>query len=671
MIKNLKDNLISAQTKLELEKFLGLLEKYDIQMMRDLYQVDRDEYEALALLLREKILALVLQKGDIGESFYLITYLLFAPIEDFSEDERFYPFIQTAQACFLSQGLGEIENLMLLELEVLCLILNGKSKQAIKRYIQGISHLEIHTSAIGKASDFIRRYFPQMGIGIEIFLESVKELLSPSYYTALPLLRARSILNWQLHCFWNVPTFFNHRSWLSLYPLWRELFYFYLKDSKVESLDHAMYFQFFIYHMCGNSYSSQEEWRQFCIQIDKEASRRYEEFGKEHHLGVAEDVEVQTQGGKIVIGILRDRLVENSPYKVEYSFLKQLLSSKEFKEKYIIKIFLMSLLEKSDNDQKTLQSYRNLGIEIFDAGEELNAKGFYNSHLQKALKLNELIRKERVEILISPNNGYGISDFVLSVRSARKQIFWSHGNFVYDIPAIDCAITHICGNSTQIKHEGRVFVGVPVVMDQEFYNPLVAQDLIEQYRAQYPKDKRILGTIGRLTKIDSLPYLRMLVRIMQEFPQTIYLACGSGNIEEIKDKLRSILGKDYTSFMQRFYFCGYVNSAIYGHIIDFWPDSFPMEQGESRIEYVAKGNLSLILAKNPSMVKKEWKTMAIDEEDYYQKACFLLSLDSKQRQSLLDEMMGGLKRYNQTREELGVKSFMDCLDAETSHSHGI
>lgn len=668
MIEILQKNVDSIQSKTQLEAFFSKLQTYDLGMMQGLSQAYTQEYLDLALSLRSKIIEVILQKGDVGESFYLISYLVFAPIEGkIDEAYELETFIQTSRTYFLQDGLGEIENLMLLELEVLCLILNAQAKQAIRRYIQGISHLEIHLGVMGKASEFIRQNFPKMGITMESFLESMSEILKPSYYTSLSLTRARSILNWQLHCFWNIQTFFNHRSWLNLYPLWRELFYFYLKSPKIDDLDHAVYMQFFIYHMCGNSYSSQAQWKEFCLEIDQPACKRYIAFGKEQNLAFKE----QKSKAKILIGILRDRLVENSPYKVEYSFLKQLLQNEDFKARYQIKIYLMGLLEKSDNDIAVIQQYQDLGIEIADVGKECNLKGFYNSHLQKALKLNEWIRQDGVEVLISPNNGYGISDFILAVASARVQVFWSHGNFVYDVPNLDCKMTHICGNSTRIKHEDNTFLGIPVVMDQKFYNPLIHQEVIDHYRAKYPQDKVVLGTIGRLTKIDSLPYLKSVVTLMQEFPETIYLACGSGNLKEIQNKLRLILGGEYESFMQRFYFCGYVDSAIYGHLIDLWLDSFPMEQGESRIEYVAKGKLSLVLVKNPQNIQKEWITMAVNEEDYMQKARYLLGLNPEQKQKLIQEIMGGLQRYNETRKDLGVKTLLEYLDAKTSHSNGL
>lgn len=653
------------QSKSEIEQFIHSLKEHQLPFFEELYATSPKEYSDFALSLRESILQNILKNGDVGNTFYLLLYLLFYPLQGkIPQEMGLESFIQTAKSHFLAQGLGDFENQMLLELEVLCLILDAKCEEAIKRYIQGISHLGIHSATSGSSAEFIREYFPKMQISMQTFLNAMSGVLDREYYCSLSLMQRRSILNWQLHCFWNVSSFFNHRSWLNLYPLWRELFYWHLQNGSVENMDHAVYMQFFIYHMCGNSFSSQEQWREFSKEIDEFASTYYASFASTQSLPQARE----RSEGKITIALLRDRIVENSPYKVEYSFLKQLLSNQEFSKKYTIKIYLMSLLEKSENSQSAIESYQRLGIEICDVAPYCNQRGFYNSHLQKAMLLREMMIQDNVQILLSPNNGYGISDFLIASRVAKKQIFWSHGNFVYDVPNLDGRITHICGNEVELKREGYEFVGIPVVMDNAFYNPPISSELIAQARAKFPQDKLILGTIGRLTKIDSLPYLSMLVRIMKEFPNTIYLACGSGNTEEIKQKLKEILGSEYEEFMQRFYFCGYVNNVIFGHIIDFWPDSFPMEQGESRIEYVAKGKLSLVLVKDPTKVQKEWVTMAVDEEDYYQKAKYLLSLSAEQKQTLIEDILGGLSRYNQRREELGVDSMMRFLDSLCKNS---
>ena len=191
---------------------------------------------------------------------------------------------------------------------------------------------------------------------------------------------------------------------------------------------------------------------------------------------------------------------------------------------------------------------------------------------------------------ISPNNGYGISDFLLASRCARVQAFWTHGNFAYDISGIDARLTHICNNQKHITHSGFSFYGIPVQMDRSFYNPKVPQEIITNARACHVDSSAkqpvyLFGVIGRLVKIDSLTYLRSICAILEQNPHWSFLACGLGNEGKIKQKISQI----NPQLLPRFFFSGYVDSAVYGHILDFWADSFPMEQGESRIEYVAKG----------------------------------------------------------------------------------
>ena len=444
-------------------------------------------------------------------------------------------------------------------------------------------------------------------------------LLKPALHGAFarassPIMR-RNICNWQLHIFWNIPHLFNNREWLCLYDLWKSELYRMIARAEslgvVESgapdfallsaLDEVLYMQFFIYHMCGNSFSTQEQWRAFNDEVSRKTTPLYKAFSDKFlpklDSGLESSLEstasqqpkqpqqpTKQKQKRIVIGFLRDRIVENSPFKIEYSLFKNLLSHEEFAKRYEIKIYCMSLIEKSENNPIPLAKIASLNIETIDIGLGFNKAGFYNSHLQKALALREIIQKDGVQVLISPNNGYGISDFLLASRSARVQVFYTHGNFVYDICGIDARMTHICDNQREIIHEGFSFYGIPVKMDDEFYTPTLPPALIESERAKYPLDKKIMGVIGRLTKIDSAPYLRAICEILEKREDWIYLACGLGNEQEIRRKIDAIAPE----LSGRFFFAGYVDSGVYGHIIDFWADSFPMEQGESRIEYVAK-----------------------------------------------------------------------------------
>ena len=512
------------------------------------------------------------------------------------------------------------------------------------------------------------------------------EAMKLAFGRAHSALERRNVCNWQLHIFWNVEHWFNSREWLRLYPLWKEVFYERISQAQkamveanaeymvgampqnpheanphqnpktpqnptnsqnpqnlqplYQAIDEVLYLQLFLYHFCGNSFISQEQWREFNTEVLKKSSALYREFGakfltksskiekrntakdsKHQNLKSMKSMEAPqsaensqeskssqpTQQTKRIIGFLRDRFVENSPFKVEYSLIKNLINSSCFTQKYSIKIYCMSLIEKSENDPRIMQLFASLGVEIIDIGLAFNKANFYNSHLQKALALREIIQNDEVAILISPNNGYGISDFLLSVRVAPTQVFWTHGNYVYDIEGIDARLTHICNDLREITHEGVVFGGIPVKMDTAFYNPPISAQEIKEAREniayllaqnknlktkdfsnftdEWLRDKVILGVMGRLAKIDSMDYLEVICEILQRREECVFIACGAGNEEVIKSKISQI----NPSVLPRFCFTGQIDSAVYGHIIDVWLDSFPMEQGESRIEYIAKG----------------------------------------------------------------------------------
>ncbi|PAF52441.1 hypothetical protein [Helicobacter sp. 13S00477-4] len=647
---------------------------------------DKTQSKKLINLFRDKIYSLIFSKGDILDKIYLYLYELVDANNEI--DLRFEPFIKIAEKNVFSNNINDEENMMLIELGSICKILSGHKFEGITFYIKNICLIDIHSNAAQRSTSFIIKVFETLMIPIDIFIQAMQEILEKNYFFTLQTKQRRSIFNWQLHIFWNIKHFFNHRDWLLLYPLWKEIFYELLDSSDTKKIDEALYVQFFIYHICGNNFTSQEEWKKFNQDITQKASKTYSEFGKKFRLTPSS----KHQKPKKIIAFLRDRLVENSPYKVEYSFLKTLIQQKKFMQNYEIKIYLMNFLEKSDNDPLIKKSYEELGIEVIDVVSIFNQEGYYNSHFSKALSIRESIIKNQIDIIISPNNGYGISDFILASKSAQKQIFWSHGNFVYDLPQIDTKITHICPQSGIIKHEGYDFFGFTVPMEEKFYNPPIPEDIIQKEKSKYPQNKIILGLIGRLTKIDSLPYLESIINIMIKKPNSIFLACGTGNIHEIKQKIASI----NINILERFFFPGYINPSIYGHIIDFWPDSFPMEQGESKVEFNAKGGLILNFSKeskesyeirakkwieeNTHTIKQECEKMnvsfeefkkiriqetswiAFSQKEYIQKALNLLSLTKNEKQILSDKRLLLRKIYESTRKNNGLESFLKALE---------
>lgn len=629
----------AAQSKQDLRLVLlslisSLVKDMDSPRFYDNLRTDIGVYEEIFGTFCEKILQIFIQ-GDILDCAFL--YLAFIAPENRASDDRFLPFIRSAQK-LLNSNPSQEEAIMLAELGAIARVLanpacqdlsffkhisqeiqiknpiytDNKPKKLVKLdsveycdddgvafFLANIIQTNIESSSgigVARAAEFLIEFFSIPHIGFSYIKSCVNRALSQANHP----ITTRNICNWQLHILWNAKNLFNNREWLRLYPVWRGQFYAALEQvaqvlrgiddstdvppALAQWLDLALYLQFFIYHICGNSFSKQEQWQEFNAEISQYAVPIYAEFAAKFL------PKSPSTNKRKIIGILRDRIVENSPFKVEYSLIKNLLANPEFTQHYEIKIYCMSLIEKSENNPQAIAKLAQLGVETIDIGLGFNKAGFYNSHLQKALALREIMLGDEVAMLISPNNGYGISDFLLASRCARVQVFWTHGNFVYDISGIDARLTHICNNQKHITHSGFSFCGIPVQMDRSFYNPNIPQEIITNTRACYVDSSakqplRLFGVIGRLVKIDSLAYLCSICAILEQNPHWRFLACGLGNEGKIKQKISQI----NPQLLPRFFFSGYVDSAVYGHILDFWADSFPMEQGESRIEYVAKG----------------------------------------------------------------------------------
>jgi len=98
-----------------------------------------------------------------------------------------------------------------------------------------------------------------------------------------PYLR-RNVLNWQLQVFWNTPCFFNNRGWLMLYESYKDLLYSILEKGSSQSIDEALYLQFFIYHICGNNFITQAQWQVFNNDISLKTTVAYKSFSQNLNL---------------------------------------------------------------------------------------------------------------------------------------------------------------------------------------------------------------------------------------------------------------------------------------------------------------------------------------------------------------------------------------------------
>jgi len=539
-----------------------------------------DALSHLCILLRDKIYDILIANGDVPESNYIHLYNYFSYCS-LPEDTRYTAYEQFVDQNLYNDGISDIEKVFLIVLRFFASFANSRSDAFVKFFADTTRLNIIEAGSIG-FSGIIIDFLEASLVTTEEILAVMDGLLEKERYFALSKIDRRSLFNWSLHCLWLIQKYFNHPAWTSLYPTWKTIFYEHIAR---DECDEAMYVHFFIYHKMGNSFQTQAEWKTFNDEIDRPAADYYKAWCERAKLPKCK--ESQSEGRKI-IGILQDRFVENSPFKVLYSVLKDVMASREFREQYDVRIYLMSYFEKSENDLKCINMVEKLGITVWDGATPFYGDGIYHSHLGKALYIRQKIIDDGVDIMIH-GASYDINDFLVVSRVVPKQIYWIHGNFEFDVPNIDKRITHISDES-HMKQSDYIVEHFDFQTNELYLNPEEEgkRKKAEIIRSRFSSNTVVFGSIGRLVKIDNYDFLRAVLQILQRCPEAVYLACGGGNVESIKEKAIE-LGMP----MERFLFEGYVDPHVYGYAIDIYLNTFPEPSGQAAIEFLEKTKYKL------------------------------------------------------------------------------
>lgn len=336
---------------------------------------------------------------------------------------------------------------------------------------------------------------------------------------------------------------------------------------------------FFSYNSVATSYDEN-------FYFNKVVEEKFEtyikdSFGKEYNL---KPNLKKITNKKLKVAFVLDRLIDYSVYQVIYRLLKKLVA------KVDLIVIDLNFKELGGSLLSKQHELTKIGCPVIDCHKMfVNNSSVFYSTVQKSLKVREFIISQDIDVLIGMNNRPEYT-FLFGTRTAPLQIYWSHGNHAYNISDMDKKITHC------IFDKGLDFEQITIPFDNNLI-PIIDDKKINEIKECFPKNCLILGSIGRLIKIDNYDYLETIAKIMHDNPNTVFLACGSGDQSSIQEKIEELGIND------RFYFVGYVDPHLYGSVIDLYLDSFPFRGGESFQEYIHKIKPFICLVKAPN---QEW-----------------------------------------------------------------
>ncbi len=454
-------------------------------------------------------------------------------------------------------------------------VLRGNGKTAKENLLCRIT--DLNTNSFVQNNDQLRMYLNiikslfTLTETVDILIENV---FRGSFWQKEIMVQKANFL-WVSNILW--VCFGVDMEFLRLRDVWLDLFRKAIAKNKTELV---FFMHFPLSHVFLNLMNTQEGMRQFNADVEIPLSAYIrEKVIPEYGLKPVE--KMKDCSGKKRIAFVPDRVVKNAPFKLLYSLLYELRKQTDHE----LFVYDLETIEKSPSDPEMIRIIEELGVKyvsnhriITDSGS-----GHYYSHFNKAVKLRERIVADGIDILVSMNNREQYN-LLLASRTAPLQIYWCHGNFEFDIDGMDRRITHIpqgLMQENQLEYERFRLRQHMLFMEADIRAAKIQADII---RGNYPQGKVILGSIGRLIKLEGDGCIEKTAEIMLKNPDTIYLACGHGESAKIVAK-----AKEY-GLENRFFFTSWVDPQIYCHVIDVYMNTFPNPSGESMSEYLYYNN---------------------------------------------------------------------------------
>lgn len=272
-----------------------------------------------------------------------------------------------------------------------------------------------------------------------------------------------------------------------------------------------------------------------------------------------------------------------------------IINIKNFYPDIHIYIYGINSTELSVENYDVIATFEGLGVEYIDTTsliDDLNKCSFYSRYNKGLAIRNHMIQNNIDTIILHDFNLY--NTFLFATRTATRQILWKDNHFEYNFDGIDKRIIQSNDNDGCLTYFGYEFHKFVLLIDYTKKTNISShlQEHIAKIKSRF-ENKVILGSIGRLLKVNNDKFLNTIATILKNNPNSVYLCCGGGSEkDEIAQKIKDFGVED------RFIFEGYVDVNIYQYVLDIYLDTFPISSGEALNACVANSAVFVALYKD-------------------------------------------------------------------------
>jgi len=230
--------------------------------------------------------------------------------------------------------------------------------------------------------------------------------------------------------------------------------------------------------------------------------------------------------------------------------------------------------------------------------------------LEKSLFVREKIIEENIDYFICTTIDV-IATFVLSSRSAPKQIFWSDTKEASQINSIDMHVSHILRKGVwkcfTIDEQKKFIIGNKELQKQ-------AKNIKETFLTEMGKESILLGTLESKSNLQNESFMNAIANIMQKNPQVIYFILGNHHKNTIQKQIEK-----FNIDKQRFTFIENLDRHLFGWIIDIYLDTISNKEEHIIDEMINK--MKPVILYNNANSKEFFQsiTQLLEDKESYQK----------------------------------------------------